>query len=182
MANIKTLAPTLFDALKAVELGCRKIQDDPHFQPNMSRWLILLPDGICAGCLATCTLLHLANKTGKDIFDLHSASTVTNLTEIKDRAFAFEIEEGPRQNYYSEFSVFEAAIDCLRHCELYPLLEFYGLSKHRNTRTAEMWLMENQPRSVAYGNTKKELLQYADFLNLKLIPKMQELFLKPQSV
>ncbi len=176
MVNIRTLAPTLTDALHAIELGCRKVQDDPHFQPNMSKWLVLLPNGICMGCLATCTLMQLANKTGKDILEQYAPGALTTAKEITDRSAAFQIEEGRSKSQSSEFASFECAIDSLRHGEIYPLLEFYGLHKHRHTRTIEHWLIDNLTRSVGYNGMKQELLDYADFLKDKLIPKIQELF------
>jgi hypothetical protein len=175
MMQIKALAPTLNDALKAVELGCRKIQNDPCFVPDMSSWMTIVTKDMCVGCLATSTLMQLSNKTGKDIINRFSSSS--NPIQIVDRAFAFDIEQQVyRENEdYTDFSFFEAAIDSLRHSELLPLLKFYGLDQHKNAREAVGWFARCYSHTKDYGTGKRDLLFYADFIQDKVIPKMQEL-------
>src|SRR3954468_700012 len=108
MVHIKQLAPTLIDALNAVEQGCRKVQDDTHFVPNMRTFLTVAAKDICIGCLATCTLMQLANKTAKDILDSFNPVLNLNPKQVSDRASAFGIDEGRYNDDISEFSFFEA--------------------------------------------------------------------------
>jgi len=75
MLQIKELAPTITDAVKAVEMGCRKVQDDAHFKPGMLYWMAI-KENVCYGCLATATLLQLTNKTDSDVVNHFSAHKV----------------------------------------------------------------------------------------------------------
>lgn len=175
MVRIKALAPTITDALKAVEMGCRKTQNDPCFAPEMSSWLTIVTKDICVGCLATSTLMHLSNKTGKDIINRFLPEALTNLMQISNRAFAYEIEENTYNENFSDFSFFEAAIDSFRHSELFPLLKFYGLEKHANAKEAVKWFNDHNIYTLGYGTQKRDLLLYADFIKHKVIPKIKAL-------
>jgi hypothetical protein len=176
MVHIKQLAPTLIDALNAVEQGCRKVQDDTHFVPNMRTFLTVAAKDICIGCLATCTLMQLANKTAKDILDSFNPVLNLNPKQVSDRASAFGIDEGRYNDDISEFSFFEAAIDSLRHSELYPLLKFYGLNEHANAKLATNWVENYNLEILARDTNKRDLICYADFLHSRLIPKMIAFF------
>jgi hypothetical protein len=175
MMQIKTLAPKLNDALNAVELGCHRIQNDSNFVPNMRLFMAVVSEEICVGCLATCTLMQLTNKTGKDILNSFSPSFI-NSKNVSDRANVFGIDEGYYNEEISEFSFFEAAIDSLRHNELFPLLKFYGLEKHKNAAEAIKWFVLCNFDTLDTKTTKKDLLTFADFIKNKLIPKIQDWF------
>lgn len=175
MQIIRTLAPTIVDAVKAVEQGCLKIQNDPQFQPHMWSWLSI--DGqLCFGCLATTTIMHLTNKTGKDIIQtLTKDSPVTELTFYQLRSTVFDI--APQSECGStDFSLFETAIDNLRYADLWPLLTFYKLQDHTNAREAAKWLSSSQPNDIHYETTKADLVYYGNFLRELLIPLLEKWF------
>jgi hypothetical protein len=172
MVHIKQLAPTIIDALNAVEQGCRRIQNDPNFAPEMSVWITVISDETCVGCLATCTLMQLANKTGKDI--LARFSRFSNPINVTDRASVYGIEENAYDENFTDFSFFEAALDSLRHSELLPLLKFYGLDQHPNAAEAIEWF--NDTYTLGYGTQKRSLILYARFIKNKLLPRVQQWF------
>jgi hypothetical protein len=175
MVRIQQLAPTLIDALQAVEQGCRRVQDDRHFYPVMVEWLKLGGQDHCIGCLATSTFMQLSNKTGKDILNRFSDAVLAYPYEPNNRPSIFDIEEGRSKEGLTEFHYFEAAVDSLRHNELFPLLKFYGLDQHTNAEQAIVWYRKNNTWPLDCYTTRKQLLPYADFIKNQLIPKIQEL-------
>lgn len=175
MMHIKTLAPTLKDALKAVELGCRKIQNDPHFIPDMQEWMTINEE-VCLGCLATITLMQLTNKSGADIVNCFDPESFPADKAIVERGFAFNLHV-PIYNFAeSEVALFEKAINCLRQGELPQLLRFYGLDTHTNADTSIEWLDQYDNPTLGFGTTKEDLLIYADFIKDELIPKITTWF------
>jgi len=172
MVEMRTLAPTIFDALKAVEQGCRKVLDDPHFKPEMFFWMRII-DNACYGCLATSTLLQLTNKTAKEVVTKFPHTEIIPAEKTaKERASAFGISGEDGTTLHSDFSLFEQAIDSLRRSELMPLLQFYNLAEHENANEADVWLFENNIESMGYGTTKEDLIDYADFIHDSLLPLM----------
>jgi len=175
MLQIKQLAPTIFDALKAIEQGCRKIQDDPHYEPEMLYWMVIMED-VCYGCLSTVTLLQLAGKTGKEVANSFSPGDLICEKGTFARASALGITAERFTALYSEFRLFERAIDSFRKYELLPLLEFYNLAEHENAEIAKLWFLEYKPNTIGYGTTKIKMLEYAGFLKEVVIPTMEEWF------
>jgi hypothetical protein len=175
MLQIRTLAPTLIDALKAVELGCRKVQNDPFFVPEMLEWMTICDD-ICFGCLATIALMHLTGKSGADVVNSFDPESFPSDKAIGERAAAFGLYLPIDNFYYSDVSLFERAINYLREGTLSPLLEFYGLHTHPNAISAAEWLNQDQNPKPDFGTTKDDLLLYADFIKDALIPKIATSF------
>lgn len=172
---IKELAPTILDAIKAVEIGCRKIQDDPHYEPEMLYWMTIMDD-VCYGCLSTVTLLQLTGKTGKEVANSFSPGDLICEKGTYARASAFGIRAERFTACHSEFRLFELAIDSFRKYELLPLLEFYNLAEHENAELAKLWFFEYKANTIGYGTTKIKMLEYANFLKEVVIPAMQEWF------
>jgi hypothetical protein len=176
MMHIKTLAPNLLGALKAVELGCRKIQNDPNFIPDMQEWMTIINEEvnekICLGCLATITLMQLTNKSGADIVNCFDPESFPADKSIFERGFAFNLHV-PIYNFSeSEVALFEKAINCLRQGDLSQLLRFYGLDTHTNADPSIEWLDRYDNPTLGFGTTKEDLLVYADFIRDELIPKI----------
>jgi hypothetical protein len=170
MVRIKALAPTISDALKAVETGCRKVQDDTQFSPMMSTFMSIEND-YCFGCLATCALMQLTDKTAQDLIACFSPGGIEVTKSRTDRAQAFGLTDD-----LADVHFFEYAIDCLRENELFPLLDFYGLDKHEKASHAIEWLQINRKKALRDGATKDDLRKYADFLKNELIPKVEGWF------
>jgi hypothetical protein len=176
MVEIKTLAPTILDALKAVALGCRNVQNDPYFTPEMSQWMII-SKGVCYGCLATCTILQLVNKSPKDIVDSFISDPLDTYKSTVERAVAYGLQPGTENVITADFPCFELAINSLRTCDVWPLLKFYGLNDHENATEAAEWLLDNQTVILDSYATQDDLIAYSDFLNTVAIPKLQTLLL-----
>lgn len=175
MQKLRTLAPTIVDAVKAVERGCIKIQNDPQFRPRMWSWLSIAGE-LCFGCLATSTLMHLTNKTGRDIVQsLSKGSALSEEIGNQSRALVFDIDQQSFADC-TDFYWFESAIDSLRRSDLWPLLHYYNLQDHTNAREALTWLVQNQPDEQQGEITKIDLEYYADFLRNVLIPKIEQWF------
>ena len=168
MLKIRTLVPTIFDALRAIEQGCRKVQDDAFFLPNMATWM-RIEDGYCMGCLATCTIMEVTGKTGSDLTSHFSYKAIVPYKATSERARAFGIKD-------DDFGLLENAIDLLRFNELYALLKFYGLENHQHTWQAVEWLHSNRNKTLHEGSKKEDLNRYAIFLREQLIPKMEQWF------
>jgi hypothetical protein len=175
MVPLRALAPTIIDALKAVEMGCRKIQDDPCFLPDMLEWMNIV-DTVCVGCLATCTFMQLTGKSGTDIVGSFPKSTYPEDKYFADRALAYGVEIQVDSDTNGDACLFEGAINSLRQNDLVPLLEFYGLDTHKYADDATEWLREFDTPTLGYGTTKEDMLLYADFLRDELIPKMETTF------
>jgi hypothetical protein len=172
MLQIKQLAPSITHAIKAVEQGCRKIQDDPDFVPEM--WTYMTIDGTsCLGCLATSTLLQLTNNSAKQIVKRFSPHDRRSDKFPLDRAAAYGIELDKSNITMSDFFYFETSIDSLRHSELMPLLEFYEMENHQFACEADEWLYHHQTYTLGINTTKADLLKYADFLAGQFIPKLE---------
>lgn len=176
MVQLKSLAPTILDAIKAVEQGCRKVQDDPYFVPDMTVYM-KIKGQVCLGCLATCTLLHLSNKSTIDIINSFSSNSLVSPNCIEHRSEAYGIIVDKYESAFSDISLFESAIDGLRSSDLRPLLEVYQLEDHSNANKAAGWLIDNQSIWLKSDTTKEDLLRYADFLQQKFIPKLEQWFI-----
>jgi hypothetical protein len=175
MHHIKMLAPTIIDALQALEKGCRK-KDDPHFRFELLFWLSVTEQK-CYGCLATATLMQLTNKTGKDLIEFYEPrKEFIKHIEEADRANAYAIEYVSEPVASNDFRLFETAIDALREANLLPLLEFYQLANHINAPQAVEWLYHHQPFHMGFGTNGHDLEQYADFLHATFIPLLQNWF------
>jgi hypothetical protein len=170
MEQMKALAPTVIDALNAVELGCRKAVNDTYFSPYMHAWMRIFA-GTCLGCLATATLMHLTQKTGKDIVKRYASAFVIGSLPVPERVSTYGLEED-----YNDFVLFENAVDSLRRGDLLPLLELYGLSKHRSANEAIAWLHGHHTYFEDFTTTKEEMSIYADFVKDVLMPKMRGWF------
>jgi hypothetical protein len=175
MVHIKTIAPTIIDAVKAVELGCRKVQDDPFFRCEMSNWMSI--DGqYCDGCLATSTLMHLSKLSSKDIIDeLPSIDHFPSVSTLR-RSTAYGIEIDEHNIEFCDYALFEKSINSFRLSDIGPLLKFYQLDSHQNARKAAQWLLDNHRHNLTVNTTKEELLPYADFLKDEFIPLLIEWF------
>lgn len=175
MQKVKDLAPTIIDALKALEQGCRTIQQDNHFRLNVCSWLHII-DNVCYGCLATTTLMQLTNKTGKDL--VKSLAVVTDAGEDitdQERTNAYGLAD-ESDNPFSDLTLFEMAIDNLRYKDLKPLLQYYDLPYHENADIAAQCYYYTQPRTIGISVAKRDLLDYADYLKNQFIPKMESWF------
>jgi hypothetical protein len=170
MQQIRTLAPTLFHALNAVEMGCRKAQHDPQLTIRMASWMTVTAT-TCFGSLITCTLLHLSNKTAVDVIRKFTPKAITPHKSIIDRSYAYEIAKDTEDLYQ-----FEIAIDNLRFNELYPLLVFYGYNEHPARDEAVDWLYAKRAEKLTDDCTKADLLLYADFIRNILFPQLQKWF------
>jgi hypothetical protein len=170
MLRLRALAPTVTDALKAIEMGCRKVQDDPHFSPMMSTFMSIEND-YCFGCLATCALMQLTDTTANDLIAHFPHDRIKASKEAADRRDAFGFE-GDIIN----FQRFEYAIDSLRDYELYPLLSYYGLDRNEQAIEAITWLREQRKETLIVGTTKDDLRKYTDFLKDELIPRVERWF------
>jgi hypothetical protein len=168
--SLKDLAPTILFTLLAVEAGCKKIQGDKHFIPDMATWMTVTHEG-CRGSLATATLMQLCNKSGLDICNSFSPKAITLHKAAYDRMYAYGIKMDRRQ-----YDNLECSIDNLRNFELLPLLQLYNLDEHPNAEEAEVWLLNQQAKRLREGTTKNELLMYVDFLKHQLIPKVRAYF------
>jgi hypothetical protein len=175
MTTIKDLAPTIFDAIKAIEQGCRKIQNDPFFSPAMSAWLTI-DHHCCLGCLATSTLMQLTNKSGKEIVDHFKTETQPIPTARAERSEAYGLKTDVDNGSYSEMVHFEFAIEFMRNGDIKPLLEFYGLLHHPCCAEATQWYRQTGIRLPAAAITKNALKDYADFLKNTFMPKLTEWF------
>jgi len=175
MIQIISLAPTILDAMHAIERGCRKIQSDPCYSPDMGQWLFI-SNGVCIGCLATCTLLQLTNKSPKDIVDQFVSPSGDCYLYPIDRAEAYGLQPGKENVRTSDLCTFEMAIDSLLTSDIAPLLEFYGLENHVNAKAAIEWLLLHQPDSFERFPTHATLLEYADFLKDQFIPLLTTWF------
>lgn len=170
MHSIRTLAPTIVDALQAVEMGCRLAQHDNHFVIRMNSWMTIF-NGICYGCLATCTLMRLSHHSASDVVKRLAGKGITAYKSITDRSYAYNIAKD-----VDELELFEQAIDLLRHNDLYRLLKFYHLHLHPNADLAMEWLLLNRQQKLYEDSTEDDLLVYADFLKDQLIPNMKNWF------
>ncbi len=170
MVRIKDVAPTVIDALKTVEQGCRKIQEDTQFSPMMSTFMEI-ENGICFGCLATCTLMKLTGKTATELIPHFPPESIKASNDPAGRRDAFGFESDT-----VDFQRFEYAIDSLRDNELYPLLSYYGLFAHENALEAITWLTEHHKETLTDPSTKDDLRRYADFLHDVFIPKIESWF------
>jgi hypothetical protein len=175
MMQIKTLAPTLIDAIAAVEAGCRRGLNDPHFVFYMANWM-KITENVCFGCLATATIMQLTNKSGKDILDCFTAVDLGFAKEITDRAAPYNLYREMDGDGYTDLSDFEHAIDSLRHNELFPLLHFYNLGSHPNAKEAGDWFYSHQKERLGYGVSQADLINFADFLRNILAPKLNTWF------
>jgi hypothetical protein len=171
MKHIKTLAPTLTDALIAVEQGCRKVQNDPHFIPDMLEWMIISEE-FCKGCLATCTLMQLTGKSATDIVTCFDPESFLDDKALGERAAAFGLHLPVYSYGESELARFEKAINDLRQGDFRTLLQFYGLDSHINANLALEWLDQYDTPTLGFGATTDDLLTYADFIKEVLIPKV----------
>jgi hypothetical protein len=172
MIQIKTLAPTILDALTAVEQGCRKVENDPHFVPEMNQWMII-SKGICYGCLATCTLMQLVNKSPKDIIDSFIPDPLDTYKSPVERAIAYGLQPATENVMNGDFSDFEMAINNLRSGDIYQLLKFYNLDTHPKAEDLAEWLFLYQNFTLDSYANKGELITYAEFLRTAFIPKLQ---------
>jgi hypothetical protein len=179
MVQLRALAPTIVDAVKAVELGCRKIQDDPFFTCNMVNWMAA-DYRDCMGCLATITLMQLSNNSTTDIVKRLPGNHYFSSVSPTRRADLYGIEIDQFNIGTCDFKFFEEAIDSFRQYDLRPLLTFYGLESHQNAYTASKWLLDNDRYSLGEETTNKDLIPYADFLKNELIPKMEAWFSTPK--
>ena len=170
MLRLRALAPNVTDALKAIEMGCRKVQDDPHFSPMMSTFMSI-ENEYCFGCLATCALMQLTDKSARDLVACFSAEVVEATKSRADRAHAFGLADDLPDVHF-----FEYAIDSLRENELFPLLDFYRLDKHAKALEAINWLRKHHKKALREGTTKMDLSAYADFLKEELIPRVERWF------
>jgi hypothetical protein len=174
MVHIKTLAPTILDALTAVEQGCRKVENDPLFVPELTQWMII-SKGICYGCIATCTLMQLVNKSPKDIIDSFIPDPLDPYKSPVERAGAYGLQPGTENVVNFDFKDFELAIDNLRSGQIRPLLKFYELDTHPKADEVMAWLFNYQSITLDNYPTKEELIEYADFLRSELIPQLKSL-------
>jgi hypothetical protein len=175
MIHLKTLAPTLTDALTAVELGCRRVQTDPHFIPDMLEWMTI-NEGVCLGCLATCTLMQLTDKSAAEIVNCFDPESFPSDKTLAERAFAFNLHLPVHNFAGSDVALFEKAINYLRQGDLSLLLQFYGLDTHTNVVHATEWLYQYDNPTLGFGTTKDDLLTYANFIRYELIPKIATWF------
>ncbi len=174
MVHIKTLAPTILDALTAVEQGCRKVKNDPLFTPEMNQWMII-SKGICYGCLATTTIMQLVDKSPKDIIDSFIPDPLDTYKSPVERAIAYGLQAATENVANADFSDFENAINNLRTSDIMPLLKFYGLDNHPNAEKIAAWLFDYQGFALYSDATKEKLIEYAEFLRSKLIPQLKSL-------
>lgn len=172
MLQIRELTPTIFDALKAVELGCRGVQNDPYFKPDMLEWMTI-SDEVCLGCLATTTLMHLTGKSATDIVNCFDPESFPADKAIGERASAYGVYLPVYSFTDNDLARFEKAINYLRQADLSLLLAFYQFDTHKNAPAAIEWLNEYDSPTLGFGATKDDLIVYADFLYTELMPQMK---------
>jgi len=167
MVHIHELAPTIMEAVKAVETGCRKVQDDPHYRCDTLRDTAIF-NSIFYGGVAAIALLQLTEKSASDIVKrVPTSKDLLYLTE-KDKADAFGV---------GSITVFEDAMNSFGQNALNPLLKFYALDRHKNAATAAKWLGTFPATIVqSYFAEKENLIPYADHLKYRVLPKLQEWF------
>lgn len=172
MHPIKSLAPTIFDAIKAIEQGIRKTQNDPLFTPTMGKWMTITPQ-VCMGCLATSTLMQLTTKSAKDFVEYFSKEELpTNLSRA-ERSECYGFKVNVDNGSYSELVDFEFAIDFMRAGDIKPLLAFYSLHRHTNANEAAEWFRIAGIRLFDATLSNADLITYADFLKNTLLPKFE---------
>jgi len=174
MTQIKTLAPTILHAIKAVEEGCRKIQDDPNFIFDMG-CLMVTKASTCYGCLSTTTLLYLTNKTTADIIKSGFRDYKQSSQDRRNKAYALGIEEDADKKDILDLVEFEKCINSFGQRDLKPLLLYYGMDNHKNAAKALTWLSDYP--NYSYPNLYLEnddLLPYADQLKYLILPNLEE--------
>lgn len=170
MQQIRTLAPTLMDAVNAIEQGCRKVQNDPVFIPDMQEWLYI-SDRFCWGCLATCTLLQLTNMNAQDVVNQFPEKKLYKKLELDKRASTYNIATN-EENSNAELGWFELSINRLRTGSLQPLLKFYKLEDHPCYDRATEWY-NHLDAPILDKSTKEAMKKFADFLHKTLIPQLE---------
>jgi hypothetical protein len=170
MTTIYALAPTIIDAVKAIDQGCRKILNDPIYQPDLEEWLCI-SNQFCWGCLATSTLMQLTHLNGTAILAQCSSTIDYQKFDLDQRAAIYGIapnEEGS----YADLGYFEIAINRLRLGDLQPLLNLYKLQNHPNYEQAIDWYKKSVIPKLDVS-TKKNMMLYGYLLKTNLIPQLE---------